>query len=108
MKNDSNLENDQPKKAGEVNHELLPKITNDEIDLEAAPPVLLNSPTQDVLGYLANFVPNSDFVLYRRWNDFFDEIYVTSPDSKNFRNDDQLTEFPGSENMDEEAYDFEG
>lgn len=34
MKNDSNLENDQPKKAGEVNHELLPKITNDEIDLE--------------------------------------------------------------------------
>ena len=34
MKNDSNLENNQPKKAGEVNHELLPKITNDEIDLE--------------------------------------------------------------------------
>lgn len=34
MKNDSNLKNDQPKKAGEVNHELLPKITNDEIDLE--------------------------------------------------------------------------
>ena len=34
MNNDSNLKNDQPKKAGEVNHELLPKITNDEIDLE--------------------------------------------------------------------------
>ena len=80
---------------------------NNEIDLEAAPPVLLNSPTQDVLGYLANYVPNSDFVLYRRWNDFFDEIYVTSPDSKNFRNDYQLTEFPGSENMDEEAYEYD-
>ena len=80
---------------------------NDEINLEATPPVLLNSPTQDVLGYLANYVPNSDFVLYRRWNDFFDEIYVTSPDSKNFRNDDQLIEFPGSENMDEEAYEYD-
>ena len=34
MKNDLNLENDQPKKSGEVNHQLLPKITNDEIDLE--------------------------------------------------------------------------
>ena len=34
MSKDLNLENDQPKKAGEVNHELLPKITNDEIDLE--------------------------------------------------------------------------
>jgi antitoxin component YwqK of YwqJK toxin-antitoxin module len=80
---------------------------NDEIDLEAAPPVLLNSSTQDVLGYLANYVPNKDFALYRRWNDFFDEIYVTSPDSKNFRNDYQLTEFPGSENMDEEAYEYD-
>ena len=67
----------------------------------------MNSPTQDVLGYLANYVPNSDFVLYRRWNDFFDEIYVTSPDSKKFRNDYQLTEFPGSENMDEEAYEYD-
>ena len=34
MNNDSNLKNDQPKKAGEVNHELLPKVTSDEIDLE--------------------------------------------------------------------------
>ncbi len=34
MKNDANLENDQPKKSGEVNHQLLPTITNDEIDLE--------------------------------------------------------------------------
>ena len=34
MKSDPNLKNDQPKKAGEVNHELLPKVTSDEIDLE--------------------------------------------------------------------------
>jgi hypothetical protein len=34
MNNDSNLKNDPPKKAGEVNHELLPKVTSDEIDLE--------------------------------------------------------------------------
>jgi hypothetical protein len=34
MKSDPNLKNDQPKRAGEVNHELLPKVTSDEIDLE--------------------------------------------------------------------------
>jgi hypothetical protein len=34
MKSDPNLKNDQPKKASEVNHELLPKVTSDEIDLE--------------------------------------------------------------------------
>lgn len=34
MKNDSNEKKDPPKKAGEVNHELLPKVTSDEIDLE--------------------------------------------------------------------------
>ena len=34
MKNDSNEKKDSPKKAGEVNHELLPKVTSDEIDLE--------------------------------------------------------------------------
>ncbi len=34
MKNDSNEKKDPPKKASEVNHELLPKVTSDEIDLE--------------------------------------------------------------------------
>lgn len=34
MKNDSNEKKDSPKEAGEVNHELLPKVTSDEIDLE--------------------------------------------------------------------------
>lgn len=34
MKNDSNQKSDLPKKVGEVNHELLPKITSDEVDLE--------------------------------------------------------------------------
>ena len=34
MKSDPNLKNDQPKKADDVNHELLPKVTSDEIDLE--------------------------------------------------------------------------
>jgi hypothetical protein len=37
MNNDSNLKNDRPKKAGEVNHELLPNTTTDEIDLDIDP-----------------------------------------------------------------------
>lgn len=76
---------------------------SNEIDLEQAPPVLLNSSSQDVLGYLANYVPEKEFVLLRRWedgNDFCDEVYVTCSKSKKYRNDKELKKFPGSKNMD--------
>lgn len=75
----------------------------DHIDLEQAPPVLFNSSSQDVLGYLANYVPKKEFVLLRRWedgNDFCDEVYVTCSKSKKYRSDKKLKIFPGSKNMD--------
>ena len=77
---------------------------NNDINLENTPPIILNSSTQDVLGYLANYVSEKDFVLLRRWengDDFYDEVYATSESSKNFRSDEFIDEFPGSENMDE-------
>ena len=67
----------------------------------------MNSATQDVLGYLANYVPNKEFVLYRRWEDqdyFFDEVYTTCGKSKKYRSDKKLTKFPGSKNMSKNCY----
>ena len=77
---------------------------NGKINLEQAPSVLLNSSSQDVLGYLANYVPEKEFVLLRRWedgNDFCDEVYVTCSNSKKYRNDKELKKFPGSKNVNE-------
>jgi hypothetical protein len=106
---------------GFINSHLIEEILNSRphvmnyskstINCKDTPFILLNSSSQNILGYLANYVPDKEFVFTMRWGyngDFFyDIVYKTSSSSKNFRSDEYLEVFPGSANMNDESQETE-
>lgn len=76
---------------------------------------ILQVPSQETLYYLKKFLPNEDFVSFKRWGTteemYYEEAYRTTIWSDKIWSDEELDEIPNMENYDleelEEDFDFD-
>jgi hypothetical protein len=76
---------------------------------------ILQVPSQETLYYLKKFLPNEDFVSFKRWGTteemYYEEAYRTTIWSDKIWSDEELDEIPNMENYDleelQEDFDFD-